>query len=82
MNAATRRAAARISSAATGANMSWGVLAVETSNNDKKTDEDTVIIERPPDFAEDDEEVEPPVGEPSRPEIAPDKVRRPPFESP
>lgn len=55
---------------------------METSNNDNKTDEDTVIIERPPEFAEDDEEVEPSVSEPSRPEIAPDKVRRPPFESP
>ena len=59
-----------------------GGPGMETSNNDKKTDEDTVIIERPPEFAEDDEEVEPPVSEPSRPEIAPDKVRRPPFESP
>ena len=55
---------------------------METSNNDKKTDEDTVIIERPPEFAEDDEEVELPVSEPNRPEIAPDKTRRPPFESP
>ena len=82
MNAATRRAAARISSAATGANMSWGVRAVETSNNDKKTDEDTVIIERPPDFAEENEEAEPPSDEPNRPDIAPDKTRWPPFESP
>ena len=82
MNAATRTVAARISSAATGANMSWGVRAVETSNNDKKTDEDTVIIERPPESAEDDEEMEPSSDEPHRPDIASDKTRRPPFESP
>ena len=55
---------------------------METSNNDNKTDEDTVIIERPPEFAEDDEEVEPSSDEPDRPDIVPDKTRRPPFESP
>ena len=55
---------------------------METSNNDKKTDEDTVIIERPPEFAEDDEEMEPSSDEPHRPDIASDKTRQPPFESP
>ena len=82
MNAAARAGAARISSAAIGADVSLGGWAVETSNDNKKTEEDTVIIERPPEFAEENEEAEPPSDEPDRPDIAPDKTRRPPFESP
>ncbi len=82
MDAAARAVAARISSAAIGAEVLLGVWVVETSNDNKKTEEDTVIIERPPEFAEENEEAELPSDEPDRPDIAPDKSRRPPFESP
>ena len=54
---------------------------METPKDDEDTDQDTVVIELPRDFAE-KVKADLPASEPREPTIAPDKGRQPPFESP